>query len=147
MRRVGRSNKRLDLVVRSGGPGSRLPCPSGLRPQALPEAPVQPRFDVSQDPEPEQGAPGAEEGHQLAFTKASLSRLHSPTGQPHIASPPVTTLPTERDDTLAMTWPRDGQRPSRVELAPGYALRADVDPVAFKGVQASIGFEVTDSPG
>lgn len=52
-------------------------------------------------------------------------------------------MPTERDETLAMTWPADTV-PPLVALAPGYTLRAGVEQVAFHQVQASIGFDVTD---
>lgn len=54
-------------------------------------------------------------------------------------------VPIERDETLAMVWPQDGQPPDRIESPPGYTLRTAVDRAAFNRVQASIGFEVTDA--
>ncbi len=51
--------------------------------------------------------------------------------------------PVERDDTLQLLWPAGAAAP-RVELPPGYRLRAAIDRRAFVQVQASIGFAVTN---
>ena len=70
-----------------------------------------------------------------------VATLHEPLSR----TPLNTMVPIERDETLAMAWPQGRQPPSRIELPPGYALRTAVDHAAFKGVQASIGFEVSDA--
>jgi len=44
-----------------------------------------------------------------------------------------------------MDWPQGRQPPSGLEPPPGYALRTAVDRAAFRDVQASIGFEVSDT--
>ncbi len=70
-----------------------------------------------------------------------VATLHEPLSR----TPLNTMVPIERDETLAMAWPQGRQPPSRIELPPGYTLRTAVDHAAFKGVQASIGFEVSDA--
>lgn len=43
-----------------------------------------------------------------------------------------------------MTWPGTGEPPASPRTDQGYGLRVEVDRVAFRGVQESIGFHVTD---
>lgn len=52
-------------------------------------------------------------------------------------------VPLERTETLAMAWPSQAPPPDAT-VPPGYTVQTGVDCLAFRRVQRSIGFDVTD---
>jgi len=53
------------------------------------------------------------------------------------------SLPVERSETLALTWPGGAPGPD-YEVPPGFTLEVGVDREGFAAVQQAIGFEITD---